>query len=355
MLGSKVIEEYKATIVVTMYNDEQYVEDCINSIKCQITNDYEMILIDDASIDSTVAICEKHTTSNIKLIQLPQNSGLSVARQVGLNNASGKYVSFIDADDLISTNYFETFISEMENNMLDVCVCRTKFVDGGNASFPLPWDKKYNKAIKITKERVDHDYTKLISIYHLSDSWDKMYRRTFLLDSKLKFCMPKGLNGSDAMFNRMMILQLPRIKIIYDALYIHITRQNSMVTRKNKDLLNMNIEIYSRMMAEAKKLKYKSIYEALKFEFFYRVRSELMQKYNTTSKKEYHSILINRTERIFAYIKTHPELKKPIYSLKKIDLCIFEFLICHRLPTTWYIRIFSTLKLYKRNIQVKSR
>ncbi len=339
--------EYKATIVVTMYNDERYVEDCINSIKCQITNDYEIILVDDASTDNTVEICKKHTTNNIKLFQLPQNSGLSVARQVGLDNASGKYISFVDADDLISDNYFSTFIKEMDNNKLDVCVCKTKFVDGNNVTFPLPWDENYNKVIMITKECVDKSYIKLTSIYHLSDSWDKMYRRTFLLDSNLKFCMPKGLNGSDSMFNRMMILQLPRIKIIPDILYIHITRQNSMVTRKDKDLLKMNMEMYSKMMAKANELKYKNIDESLRIEFFYRVRSELMQKYNAISKTEYHNILINRMERVIDYIEEHPELKKPIYSLKHIDLCIFRFLLSHRMPSTWYIRIFSNLKRYR--------
>lgn len=339
--------EYKATIVVTMYNDEKYIEDCINSITCQLTDDYELILVDDASTDNSVSICDKYTTSNIKLIQLPQNSGLSVARQVGLDYASGKYISFVDADDLISENYFSTFIKEMENNKLDVCVCKTKFVDGDNVSFPLPWDENYNKVIKITKECVDQNYIKLTSIYHLSDSWDKMYRRSFLLDSNLKFCIPKGFNGSDAMFNRMMILHLPRIKIIADILYIHITRQNSMVTRKDKDLLNTNIEIYSRMVAKAKALKYKKLHENLIIEFFYRVRSELMQKYNSTSKAEYRIILTNRMERVLTYIKTHPELKKPIYSLKQIDLCIFKFLLRYEILSIWYISAFSTLKRYK--------
>lgn len=342
--------EYKATIVVTMYNDEQYVEDCINSITWQITNDYELILVDDASTDNSVAICNKYTTSNIKLIQLPQNSGLSVARQVGLDNASGKYISFVDADDLISENYFSTFIKEMENNILDVCVCRTKFVNGDAVSISLPWDKKHSTTIKITKERVEHDYINLTSIYHLSDSWDKMYRRAFLLDSGLKFCMPKGLNGSDALFNRMMILQLPRIKVIPDVLYIHITRQNSMVTRKDKDLLKMNMVIYSKMLTKANELKYKNIYEAFRIEFFYRVRSELSQKYSAASKTEYSIITNNRIERALAYIEDYPELKKPIYSLKQIDLCIFKFLICHRLPTTWYIKIFSRLKQNRRQI-----
>lgn len=347
--------KYKATIVVTMHNDEQYVEACINSIICGITNEYQLILIDDASTDDTVAICDKYIVSNIKLIQLPQNSGLSVARQVGLDNALGKYISFVDADDLISENYLSSFIREMENNMLDVCVCRTKFVNGDDVSSLLPWDEKNSAAIKITKERVDYDYINLTSIYHLSDSWDKMYRRTFLLDSGLTFCMPKGLNGSDSMFNRMMILQLPKIKMISEALYIHITRQNSMVTRKDKDLLKMNIVMYSKLLAKANELKYKNVYEAFRIEFFYRVRSELLQKYAVTSKMEYSIILINRIERIVAYIEDHPELNKPIYSLKHIDLCVFKILIKNKLFNTWYIRVFSTLKRYRRKIQVKFR
>lgn len=344
MLRRLEILQYKATIIVTMHNDEQYVNACITSIICQITDDYEVILVDDASTDNTVALCHKYASSNIKLIQLSNNSGLSTARQVGLENASGKYISFVDADDLIGENYFSTFVREMENDCLDVCVCRTKFVNGDDVSFPLPWDERHSTVIKITKERVEHDYINLTSIYHLSDSWDKMYRRAFLLDSGLKFCMPKGLNGSDSVFNRMMILHLPRIKLISDVLYIHITRQNSMVTRKDKDLLKMNMEIYSKMMTTANELGYKSVYEAFRMEYFYRVRSELSQKYNATSKMDYLTILSNRMERVLAYIEEHPELKKPIYSLKRIDLCVFKFLVCHRLPSTWYIRVFNVLK-----------
>lgn len=93
------------SIIVPVYNVEKYLEKCINSILNQSFSDYELILVDDGSTDNSLSICEYFVALNDKVNVIHQNNGgLSSARNVGLNKASGKYIVFIDSDDFVSLN-----------------------------------------------------------------------------------------------------------------------------------------------------------------------------------------------------------------------------------------------------------
>lgn len=93
------------SIVVPVYNVEKYLNRCLNSILNQSFNDFELIIVDDGSTDSSLTICKQFSTlySNVEVIH-KNNGGLSSARNVGIDRASGKYIIFIDSDDFISSN-----------------------------------------------------------------------------------------------------------------------------------------------------------------------------------------------------------------------------------------------------------
>jgi glycosyltransferase involved in cell wall biosynthesis len=102
----------KVSIIVPIYNVEQYLAKCLNSILAQTHTDWECLLIDDCSPDNSALICKKFCDKDkrFKYIKKPQNEGLGFARNTGLDNATGDYISFIDSDDYIQPNFYSTLI-----------------------------------------------------------------------------------------------------------------------------------------------------------------------------------------------------------------------------------------------------
>ena len=100
------------SIIVPIYNAEQYLSECIDSLVNQSFEDIEIILINDGSTDNSSKICKEYEEKDkrINYIEI-KNSGVSHARNVGVENANGKWITFIDADDWVSVDYCEKLIS----------------------------------------------------------------------------------------------------------------------------------------------------------------------------------------------------------------------------------------------------
>lgn len=106
------------SVIIPIYNKEKYISDCLESILCQTYKNLEIILINDGSKDNSKTICEKYASidGRIKLIST-QNRGAARARNTGIDMASGKYISFIDADDYIARTYYQTMYNlALEHN-----------------------------------------------------------------------------------------------------------------------------------------------------------------------------------------------------------------------------------------------
>ena len=91
------------SIIIPVYNREKYIEECLNSILSQTFNDYEILLIDDGSNDNTGIICDKYAEENKKIkVFHKKNGGVSSARNLGLRCAKGKWIIFVDSDDVLA-------------------------------------------------------------------------------------------------------------------------------------------------------------------------------------------------------------------------------------------------------------
>ena len=105
----------KVSIIVPVYNVEKYIEKCVNSICQQDYENLQVILIDDGSKDNSGRICDKFSEIDSRIVVLHQNnSGVSVARNNGLDVAEGKYIGFVDSDDYLEKDYISTLVQEME-------------------------------------------------------------------------------------------------------------------------------------------------------------------------------------------------------------------------------------------------
>jgi glycosyltransferase involved in cell wall biosynthesis len=112
------------SIIVPVYNSEQYLSRCIESILKQTYTDFELILVDDGSNDTSLNMCETYakTDSRIKIIST-ENNGVSSARNTGLNATNGTYIGFVDSDDWIEPDMYELLIKNAEKYKADISCC----------------------------------------------------------------------------------------------------------------------------------------------------------------------------------------------------------------------------------------
>ena len=118
------------SIIVPIYNVEEYLPECLDSIFAQTFTDYELILVDDGSPDNCPKICDEAASKDARVRVIHQkNGGLSAARNAGLDIARGEWIGFIDSDDMIPVNYYETLYRAAQDGKAELAVCNLCLVD----------------------------------------------------------------------------------------------------------------------------------------------------------------------------------------------------------------------------------
>lgn len=180
------------SIVIPMHNLEERISDTLKSVLLQDYPDLEMILVDDASMDETLSLAEavmKKDGRIYKIIVQQENKGVSAARNAGLDAATGKYVLFMDGDDMADQDFISILHAKINEKQSDLAFCgfRTRYLASGEERFsriPLEEDKEYAAeylaAMRILSKVKPHLCSTL-------------YRRNFLVDSELRFV--EGCSG----------------------------------------------------------------------------------------------------------------------------------------------------------------
>lgn len=196
----------KLSIIVPVYNVSAFIERCLNSLLDQnlALEFYEVIIINDGSTDDSLAICEKYSTKypNVKCFT-QKNSGLSAARNTGLNKASGTYVWFVDSDDSIASKSISTLIQLMEESQLDMLRFGFEHIFNNQnvvAHTPLA-----------SSERAVVNGTDFFTTYRMVPMvWAYAYRRAFLVQHDLKFL--EDLLHEDEEFTPRALYYAQRVK-----------------------------------------------------------------------------------------------------------------------------------------------
>lgn len=142
------------SIIVPVYNVEEYLDRCINSLIKQTLNNIEIILVDDGSLDRSSSKCDLWATkdSRIKVIH-KQNEGLGLACNTGLDMATGKYVAFVDSDDWVDINMYETLLNTAENYNAQMVFCGIRRVNNSGETNIMYQAKELN--VYNTKETLN--------------------------------------------------------------------------------------------------------------------------------------------------------------------------------------------------------
>lgn len=191
------------SVIVPVYNVEKYLEKCILSILHQTYSRLQIILVNDGSVDNSVAICEKYATLDNRIVFVSQeNKGQAAARNCGLMYANGEYISFIDSDDYIDSDFYETCLREMSEN--DMLALGYRKVDGNGKVLHQRQLKKSPAATMV-----------------LVSACTKFFKRDALINSHIIF--PENMIFEDVVFAFRCWMSLARIKVIdyvgYNYLY----------------------------------------------------------------------------------------------------------------------------------------
>jgi len=158
------------SIIVPIYNVEEYLVRCVDSILNQPYSDFELILIDDGSPDKCGSICDDYAIKDERIVVIhKKNGGLSSARNAGIDIARGNYLSFIDSDDFISEDFYKPNMNcLLSNSLIDMIVMQVCHYNGGTNLLITNEVKKYNNNHDVK------DY--LLSMNYICSSWINIYK-----------------------------------------------------------------------------------------------------------------------------------------------------------------------------------
>lgn len=211
----------KVSVIVTVYNGEKYIRECLNSILVQTLQDIEIICVDDASTDGTKNILAEYSQSyeKISVITNTVNSYAGVARNRGLTRASGEYVIFLDADDIYEPDMLEAAYQKANLYQADICIfAEDQFADGQNVftAFPYPY-KLFAELAECGSFSPDRVKEIIFSLWN-GWAWDKLFKRSFVLDKSLRFQNLRTSN--DAFFVHAAIASAYSI-VLLDRVLVH--------------------------------------------------------------------------------------------------------------------------------------
>lgn len=226
------------------YNCENVIERAIKSILEQEYKNFELIIVDDGSKDNTFAICKAYSKESRIRVFHQENQGPSAARNLGLINAKGKYVMFIDADDLYLPNTVKIMYKK-------ITLCDYDIVTGSYAIFDGNGTLKRNKleARNINKEKYISYLQKKGAF---NPNWNKIYKLSIIRENNIKFDVEKEI-GEDIRFNFEYLKYARKFSVSEDLMYMYYLNDNGL-TQKNTNtqalrLLNLLIyqnEYYNR-------------------------------------------------------------------------------------------------------------
>ena len=182
------------SIIVPVYNAEQYLHRCIDSILTQSYTDFELLLVNDGSKDASGAICDEYATQDTRVrVFHKENGGVSSARNIGLDNAQGEYITFCDADDYVGEDWLAAYSEAIANNV-DLAIQGYYAIDGDNTVEKL-LQPHSGKSIEAKRQLVVDLFAQEVYYY----LWVKLFRRDLLEAHHIRFDKQSVL-GEDTQF-----------------------------------------------------------------------------------------------------------------------------------------------------------
>lgn len=267
------------SIILPVYNSEEFLTKCIDSIIKQSYHNWELIVINDGSTDGSKNIINRYSEidSRIKVFHFA-NRGVASSRNSGIEFSKGEYITFIDSDDFVEPNYLEKLVYGLENNNCDISSCDVLEIYNDNSRIIKSLNTIKEKEIIVNSKRILNDllYHKIKNGY----SCAKLYKKSVIkqLFQNYSYCedvlfLVNNLSTGDYLIN-----------VVHEPLYVYIRNDNSVTMRKNPQKIKDMLRVSERIIDESKT--------------------------NTNIRKmAAQALLIDYSFYIFLYSKQNPELK----------------------------------------------
>jgi len=233
----KLLNMPEVSVIIPVYNAENYLEDCLDSVVNQTLKDIEIICVNDGSTDNSLNILKEYQRKDdrIKIIN-QENHGAGVARNQGLKVAKGKYLSILDADDFFELNMLELMHKKALKTGADITICRVSGYDNDNGNYcDMSWSLK--ERFLPDKEVFDYrDIREHVFSFAVGWSWDKLYKSSFVSENNLQFQDLRSTN--DMLFVFLSLVKARKITTV-DKILAHQRRnvKTSLSQTREKDPL----------------------------------------------------------------------------------------------------------------------
>ncbi|MCF2305197.1 glycosyltransferase [Photobacterium carnosum] len=323
------------SIIIPVFNSDKYIKKCINSILEQSYSCLEVIIVNDGSTDNTRTICQELAIndSRIKYFEI-ENSGPAVARNYGLSKATGDYVGFVDADDTIDANMYQTMINAAEINDLDIVMCGYRTVSNIDTV-----DIRINIPCQLM-ETTESIKENIIKRYYFGDSegiaslCNKIYKRKFLEQHNLRIDETR-VRAEDYWFNLNAFMNCERFIFINECFYNYFNVNDSSVmksfrinqfelfleTRNKLIESNENVFLFDGVNARLDK---DVLYSSLEYLHIMMLTQEFSIVIDFVNKKEFMDILdksnINLLPRYYCFLSRVLSVKNK--KMRLVLLCL---------------------------------
>ena len=317
------------SVVVPVYNVEQYLRQCVDSVLGQTFRDFELILIDDGSTDGSGVICDQYASQDARVKVIRQrNGGVASARNAGLDVASGEYAFFVDSDDYLHEKTLETLLQALIANDADVAFCdfrkidaRGKIIANLAATAPADGDAVFTSEAAVEKLAGENAF-----IWNVV--WNKLYKAELL--KGLRFPLVKMCE--DDFFTYKTILASAKLAFVSQKLYFY--RQNP------QSLTQGNARQFVGLFALEGKLAQTSYFE----------KRRLLEAFEIATRSCFNIFCAN----LVGYRPDDPEIRRRIArSKRKLRKFVWKFRKDYRLAEILYFeapRLFLRLKKWKTRI-----
>lgn len=240
----------KVSIIIPVYNARDYIVTCIESMMNQTLDDIEVIFVDDHGTDDSIEVAKNRVAAytgpkSFRFVETSSNSGPGIARNIGVQNATGEYVAFVDSDDWIELTFCELLYKAASKKDADLACCDI-FLDNVADS----------ESRVVTNPRIkDGDFTDKKRVYYMTHFVTYfvtyLYRRQFLLDNGLWF--PQTRSAEDSCFLTCCILAARKMASVAKPLYHYMIRNASLSFKPDALRYQQKLASFNEMMSYARK------------------------------------------------------------------------------------------------------
>ncbi|MBQ9010705.1 MAG: glycosyltransferase [Clostridia bacterium] len=237
----------RVSVIVPVYQVEQWLPGCLDSLLLQSFEDFELILVDDGTRDGSPAIMERYREKDARIrIIHKENGGLSSARNAGLDVAGGEYVAFLDSDDTARPDWLKDVMEAADRDQADLILYNYCKVENGQTSAPyLPIRDEQFDFQSYPLDRYFYRYW--MPYVHGQEAWSRVYRRSLIEKNHLRFALNRDVFAEDTLFSAMTLMHARRLTALSKPYIDYLQRGDSLMGQPKPRLAARLMELSVRL------------------------------------------------------------------------------------------------------------